>query len=90
VKSVLVNASLRVVSNDEVMLNVPREILMGYERGDVVTLDCARAKGNFEVLAVDLDAQTLTARPHARVTSSARPNRHDRRAIAKLKLVPAP
>jgi hypothetical protein len=81
-------------SDDEIELRCPREILAtcGYKRGDIVALDTVRAKGEFEVLRIDAEGETLTVRPHHRSASSVRedapaPNRHQRRAAAKLRLV---
>ena len=82
-------------SEDEIELRCPREILAtcGYKRGDVVALDTARAKGEFEILRIDVDGEALTVRPHHRSASSVRegapgPNRHQRRATARLRLMP--
>jgi hypothetical protein len=81
------SAFAKAASDDEVDLFVPREMLADYKRGDVVDLDCARAKGRFEVMGVDMAAQTLTVRPQQRTTTSARgerPNRHERRAALAI------
>lgn len=76
-------------SEDEIVLRVDPVVMAStafdYVRGDVIDLDTPRAKGLFEVMHIDKAAGLLTVRPHAKVTSGARPNRARRRALASHK-----